>query len=243
MPIKKKKSTTRSKKATVKKTAKKAKKKKVLKKAQPKKKTVKKKAVKKTAKKTAAKKTKKKKAVKKTVRKTVPAKKRTATRKTPKPEYSVGQKVVYPMHGVGVIERIEKRTFQDKKEKFYVIRLLSGGMSVMIPTRNAKIVKLRKVVSVSMINKAMQQLKAKKTRMDRDWKTRYQINLDKIKTGSILEVSEVAKNLHKRNKERELSIMEKKLYEIACQLIITEIAIVKNIDREEAERLVFDILN
>lgn len=152
--------------------------------------------------------------------------------------YSVGAKVVYPLHGVGVIDSIEDKTVLGEKRSYYVIRLTISDMTVMIPVDKSEELGLRLIVSDKEANKALKLIGAQSTEMEEDWKSRYQHNFEKIKSGSILNVAEVVRNLFHRNKVKELSIMEKKLYENAYRLLVDEISYVKDMEREEVQNMV-----
>ncbi len=157
--------------------------------------------------------------------------------------FKVGDHIVYPMHGVGVIEAIEKKVVLGKRNEFYLISIINSGMKVMIPVANAEKVGIRNVISKRDVNKVLNLLKAEGAPTEDDWKLRYQNNIDKVKSGSIYEVAEVARDLYRRGKEKELSIMERKLYESAYNLVIHEIALSKNIEPEEAGNLVSEVLS
>ena len=152
--------------------------------------------------------------------------------------YSLGDKVVYPVHGVGVIDSIEDKTVLGEKRSYYVIKLAISDMTVMIPTNKSEDLGLRLVVSDRAANKALKIIGSETTEMEEDWKSRYQQNFEKIKSGSILNVAEVVRNLFHRNKVKELSIMEKKLYENAYRLLVDEISYVKGLEREKVQNLV-----
>ena len=152
--------------------------------------------------------------------------------------YSLGDKVVYPVHGVGVIDSIEDKTVLGEKRSYYVIKLAISDMTVMIPTNKSEDLGLRLVVSDRYANKALKVIGSETTEMEEDWKSRYQQNFEKIKSGSILSVAEVVRNLFHRNKVKELSIMEKKLYENAYRLLVDEISYVKDLEREKVQNLV-----
>lgn len=157
--------------------------------------------------------------------------------------YKVGDKIVYPMHGVGLIEAIEKKSVLGKRNRFYMITIINSGMKVMIPVDNAQSIGIRSIISNREVKKVLELLKKKEVITEDDWKLRYQGNIDKVKSGSIYEVGEVARDLYRRGKEKELSIMERKLYENAYQLVIHEIALAKNINIEEAGNLVSEALS
>ena len=157
--------------------------------------------------------------------------------------YKVGEEIVYPMHGVGKIDTIEKKIVLGKKAEYYMITIINSGMKVMIPVVNADSIGIRKIISNSEVKKMVKVLTKGKVPFEEDWKLRYQNNIEKVKSGSIFEVAEVARDLYRRGCVKELSIMERKLYENAYQLIIHEIALVKKIDIEEAGNFVSEALS
>ncbi len=152
--------------------------------------------------------------------------------------FSVGQKVVYPDHGVSVVEEISSATFDDFEQTLYHLRLLSNNSKVMVPTDNLELVGLRPLGDVKAINKLFDCLADGDIAIYKDWKGRYKQNLDKMKTGQLIEVSEVLKNLCLISQKKSLSFREKKMYERAKYFIVSEIAHVRNIDDEEAEQQV-----
>ncbi len=157
--------------------------------------------------------------------------------------YKTGDNVVYPMHGVGRIEAIEKKVILGKRSEYYIITILNSGMRVMIPVKNADQIGIRNIIPKKDVKKVLTILAKNEISSVDDWKERYQNNIDKVKSGSIYEVSEVARDLYRRGREKELSIMERKLYENAYQLVTHEVALSKNIDIEEAGNLVSEALS
>ena len=157
--------------------------------------------------------------------------------------FNIGDKIVYPMHGVGEIEGIEKKVILGKRNEYYLITIINNGMKVMIPVNNAKEIGIRSIIAKKDIKKVMTILSTEADSIEEDWKIRYQNNIDKVKSGSIFEVAEVARDLYRRGSEKELSIMERKLYENAYQLITYEVAMSKNIDIEDAGNLVSEALS
>lgn len=151
--------------------------------------------------------------------------------------------VVYPMHGVGVVSEITTKKVLQERKKYYVVELLNTKMRVMVPIDKAEEVGLRKIITKREVKKVLDLLAQEYVEIDEDWKIRYQNNLAKVKSGSIHSVAEVCRNLYKRAKDKELSIMERKLYESAYSLIINEIALAKDMDMEEASNLISDILS
>ncbi len=157
--------------------------------------------------------------------------------------FKIGDKIVYPMHGVGEIEGIEKKLVLGKRNEYYLITIINNGMKVMIPVNNAKEIGIRSIIPKKDIKKVINILSTEADRIEEDWKIRYQNNIDKVKSGSIFEVAEVARDLYRRGSEKELSIMERKLYENAYQLITYEVAMSKNVEIEEAGNIVSEALS
>jgi CarD family transcriptional regulator len=157
--------------------------------------------------------------------------------------YKVGDKVVYPVHGVGTVEAIEKKAVLGQKDDYYTILIVSNGMKVMIPVKNCDSVGIRPVIAKSQTKKVLDLLKNGETRTEDDWKLRYEINANKVKTGDILEVAEVARDIFRRGRDKELSTMERKLYESAYNLIIHELAMAKDVDIEVAGNVVSEALS
>ncbi|MCX7998286.1 MAG: transcriptional regulator [Leptospiraceae bacterium] len=157
-------------------------------------------------------------------------------------EFKVGDYVVYPMHGVGEIVEISKQTILGKKRACYSLEIHNTNMKVMIPVDMAKQVGIRGIIPKKDIKKVLQQLSKDEVDTEEDWKVRYQNNMNKIKSGSIYEIADVCRNLYRRGSGKELSIMERKLYESAYNLVKTEIALSKGVPQEEAGNLVSDVL-
>ncbi len=152
--------------------------------------------------------------------------------------FDVGQKVVYPNHGVSVVEEISSSTFDDVEQTFYHLRLLSNNSKVMVPTENLDLVGLRPLGSEKAIRNLFKILEDGKIDTYKDWKGRYKQNLDKMKTGQLIEVAGVLKNLSLVSQKKSLSFREKKMYERAKYFIVSEIAHVRSLDEPEAERRV-----
>lgn len=157
--------------------------------------------------------------------------------------FKVGDEIVYPMHGVGRIDGIEKKVVLGKKVEYYMITIINSGMKVMIPVKNAEQIGIRSIIAKKDIKKVIKVLTETDVPVEEDWKLRYQNNIEKVKSGSIFEVAEVARDLYRRGQEKELSIMERKLYENAYQLISHELALVKKVDIEEAGNFLSDALS
>jgi CarD family transcriptional regulator len=157
--------------------------------------------------------------------------------------YQINDKIVYPMHGIGVIESIEKKTVLGKKDDYYIITIVNSGMKVMIPVKNADNIGLRGIINKKEISKVLAVLKKTNQETEEDWKLRYQKNIEKVKSGSIMKVAEVLRDLYQRGREKDLSIMERKLYENAYQFVTYEIAFAKGVEIEDSNNIVSDALS
>ena len=153
--------------------------------------------------------------------------------------FQVGDKVVYPNHGVGVIEQISSRTIGSNVQKFYLLKIKASSLKVEVPFNNVDAVGLRPVVKNGEVNKILGFLMDGKCDNHQDWKYRFKENSDKMRTGSLLEVAIVLKSLLLLAKEKPLSFREKKMLDRARYLLVTELAMVKNSEETEIE----DVLN
>ncbi|HHY36093.1 MAG TPA: CarD family transcriptional regulator [Firmicutes bacterium] len=155
--------------------------------------------------------------------------------------FNVGDKIVYPMHGAGIIEAIEEKEVLGEKRKYYIMHLPLGDMKVMIPTNSVKKLGLREVIDEEGVQKVLQILKDRKTRMSSNWNRRYRTNMEKIRSGDIYEVAEVVKNLSLRKKEKGLSTGESKMLDSARQILISELVLAKDIAEDEAEGIIDEL--
>jgi len=140
--------------------------------------------------------------------------------------FKVGEKVVYPAHGVGVIESIQSKTISGTAKKFYMLRILDSDMTIMIPTENVGSVGLRRIIGRDMVAKVYKILRDKKVEIDQQtWNRRYREYTEKIKTGSVLEIAKVLRDLFVLKGDKELSFGERKMLDTARTLLIKEIAV------------------
>jgi CarD family transcriptional regulator len=155
--------------------------------------------------------------------------------------FRVGDKVVYPMHGAGVIESIEEKEILGEKKCYYIMRLPIGDMKVMVPVGNVEVVGLREVIDEAEVDKVLEVLKSRKTKMSSNWNRRYRANLEKIRSGDIYEVAEVVKNLSLRDKEKGLSTGERKMLDSAKQILLSEIVLAKGIEERQANSIIDEV--
>jgi len=139
-------------------------------------------------------------------------------------EFKVGDKVVYPNHGVGVIEQVARRSIGDVESRFYCLRILSTDSTVMVPVDNTTAVGLRKVLSRRQMTNVMKVLKNQEVTTYNDWKGRFQANSEKMRSGDIRAVAEVLKSLTVLNEVKPLSYRERRMLDRARFLLVSELA-------------------
>jgi CarD family transcriptional regulator len=140
------------------------------------------------------------------------------------PVYQIDQRVVYPSQGVGRILEIREKAFKDSKVLYYIIYLEFSDMTVMVPVDKADSLGLRPIVAKEEAERALDFISEDYAPIPTDWKLRYQMNLDLLKKGSIMDIASVVRSLYHRSKIKELPILERKLYDSAINLLQDEIS-------------------
>jgi CarD family transcriptional regulator len=149
-------------------------------------------------------------------------------------EFKVGEKVVYPAHGVGVIESLQVRNVSGTQKKFYMLRIVDNEMTIMIPTENVQTVGLRRIIGRDMVSKVYKILRERKVEVDQQtWNRRYREYTEKIKTGSVLEIAKVLRDLFVLKADKELSFGERKMLDTARNLLVKELAIARSFPEEK----------
>jgi CarD family transcriptional regulator len=151
--------------------------------------------------------------------------------------FNVGDKVVYPMHGAGTIDSIDKKNILDEEVEYINISM-PGGVKVMVPSNQASKQGLRNIISQNEVEKVFCVLENDETEMSDNWNKRYRDNMDKMKSGDIYEVADVVRNLSFKQKEKGLSTGEKKMLNNAKQILVSELVLVENASSTEMEKLV-----
>jgi len=150
-------------------------------------------------------------------------------------DFKLGEKVVYPNHGVGLIEQISFGYVNGKSERFYMLRILSSGLKVMVPQANIQNVGLRPVIRSNQAVAVLSYLEKGRSASHHDWKHRFKENSDRMRTGSLMEVAAVLKGLVALSRTKPLSFREKKMLERAKHLLVTELATVRNTSQQTVE--------
>lgn len=158
-------------------------------------------------------------------------------------DFRIGEKVVYPNHGVGVIEEVSSKSVNGALEEFYMLRIHANSSLVMVPTANVKSVGLRRIIKKNDVEGLFELLKEDFFEPETDWKGRYKDHSEKMRTGSIFQVAEVLKNLVYLSNKKSLSFREKRMMDRAKQLIISEVATVRGLNEKSVEEQIDRILS
>lgn len=151
--------------------------------------------------------------------------------------FNVGDKIVYPMHGAGVIDAIEEKNILGEKQAYYILKM-PGEVKVMVPTAKAEEIGVRSIIDKSSAEKVFRVLESDETEMSMNWNKRYRDNMDKMKSGDIYKVADVVRNLSFKQKEKGLSTGEKKMLNNAKQILVSELVLTEHATQDEIEQMV-----
>lgn len=162
--------------------------------------------------------------------------------KKTKQTFSENQYIVYPLQGVGKIEKLQERIFKGENILYYVIYLEESEMTIMVPVDKAEELGIRPVISKSNANKALKILSDEDENVITDWKLRYQTNIDLLKTGDTINIAKVVRTLYRRSKLKELPILERKLYDNALSLLRNELSISLDLSKDDTDQIMFSTM-
>ena len=156
--------------------------------------------------------------------------------------FKTGDKVVYPNHGVGIIEEVRKRELAGAKQEFYHLKIFANETTVMVPVGNSRTVGLRKLFRKKQVLELFDHLKSGDIDSYSNWKGRYKENAEKMRSGHLFDMADVLKNLEHLSQRKALSYREKQMYEKAKFLIVSEIAIVERQSEEKIQERINEAL-
>lgn len=157
-------------------------------------------------------------------------------------DFTLGDKIVHPLHGAGIIEDIAQQKVNGEVRSYYVMRVMAGGMTVMIPVQSAVNVGLRPVMCPEEADCVIASIADIIVEDDRNWNKRYRDNMIRIKSGELREVAKVIKSLIARDRERGLSAGERKMLHSAKQILVSELVLSKSVTYEQAEKQLSDAM-
>jgi len=158
--------------------------------------------------------------------------------------FKIGDKAVYPAHGVGQVTGIEEKEVGGQTLMFYVLKILANDMTILVPSDSAERVGLREVIPKKDVTNVMTILKDHDVQIDHQtWNRRYREYMEKIKTGSVYEIAEVIRDLYLLKDDKELSFGERKMLDMARGLLVKELSIAKKKEEGEIEKELDKIFN
>lgn len=158
--------------------------------------------------------------------------------------YKIGDKIVYPMHGAGIIEAIEEKVILGKKQSYYVVRMtLTGEMTVMIPLQSCDEIGVRFVIDKAEGKKVLEAFRKAPIEENANWNKRHRENMQKIKSGDIYQVLGVVKELMYRDKSKGLSTSERKMLNNAKQIMVSELVLSAVAGRNDIENIMSDTVD
>ena len=157
-------------------------------------------------------------------------------------EVKVGDTVVYPHHGAAQVDAIETRTVKGRPTEYLVLRVAQGDLVVRVPSDNVDLVGVRDVVGKEGLDQVFDVLRQPYTEEPTNWSRRYKANLEKLASGDVIKVSEVVRDLWRRDQERGLSAGEKRMLANARHILISELALAENTNEDKAESLLDEVL-
>ena len=160
----------------------------------------------------------------------------------PNIEFEIGDNVVYPHHGAGQVLRKEKKEVLGESREYLTIKILHNDMTVMVPTENAALAGLRRVIDEETVKKVQGVLQDECSEMPKNWNRRFKHNRDKIKTGDIYELAEVVRNLAVREAEKGLSTGEKQMFTRAKRILASELMYALEMEEEEVEHHIYGLV-
>ena len=158
-------------------------------------------------------------------------------------EFELGDNVVYPHHGAGQVQAKEIKEIFGERREYLTIKILHNDMTVMVPTENAALAGLRRVIDEETVEKVLNVLRDDVSDMPKNWNRRFKHNRDKIKTGDIYELAEVVRNLALRENEKGLSSGEKQMYTRAKKILASELMYALDKNEDEAEQYLDELLS
>jgi CarD family transcriptional regulator len=157
-------------------------------------------------------------------------------------EFELGDHVVYPHHGAGKVLKKEEMEILGERREYLTIKILHNDMTVRVPTENAALAGLRRVIDEETVKKVLDVLRDDVSEMPKNWNRRFKHNRDKIKTGDIYELAEVVRNLSLRESEKGLSTGEKQMFTRTKKILASELMYALDKDEEEAENYLDELL-
>ena len=157
-------------------------------------------------------------------------------------QFEVGETVVYPHHGAATIEAVRNRVILGEEKLYLKLRVAQGDLTIEVPAENVEDVGVRDVIDQEGLDQVFAVLRAQFTEEPTNWSRRYKANLEKLASGDVIKVSEVVRDLWRRDQDRGLSAGEKRMLAKARQILISELALAEKTDEEKASSVLDEVL-
>lgn len=152
--------------------------------------------------------------------------------------FKIGDKIVYPMHGAGVIDAIETREFLGQEKEYFILKMPIGSMDISVPTSNIEDMNIRDVISKEEGEEVLRILDQEPTKMSNNWNVRYRKNQEILKTGDIFDIAQMVRNLTVLDQKKGLSTTEKKLLNRSRRIMASELVMAGSLDKKQAEEMI-----
>lgn len=156
--------------------------------------------------------------------------------------FQIGDKIVHPMHGAGIVDSIVQKNINGTEQEYYILKLPVRAMLVMVPVESSKEIGVRPVINSQQANDILDAIPSMEIDMTANWNRRYRENMDRLKSGNLLEVARVVKGLMARDGERGLSTGERKMLSSAKQILISELVLSTSSSYEDVEAKINEIV-
>ncbi|MGO1774743.1 MAG: CarD family transcriptional regulator [Agrococcus casei] len=156
--------------------------------------------------------------------------------------FEVGETVVYPHHGAATITEVKDRKVKGELKKYLKLNVTQGDLTIEVPAENVELVGVRDVIGQEGLHQVYEVLQAAFTEEPTNWSRRYKSNLEKLASGDVIKVSEVVRDLWRRDQDRGLSAGEKRMLAKARQILVSELALAKKVDEDKANEILDEAL-
>lgn len=152
--------------------------------------------------------------------------------------FKIGDKIVYPMHGAGIIDSIETKEFLGQEKEYFILKMPIGNMDISVPTSNIGDMNIRDVISKEEGEEVLKILDQEPTKMSNNWNVRYRKNQEILKTGDVFDIAQMVRNLSVLDNEKGLSTTEKKLLNRSRRILASELVMSGSLDKKQAEEMI-----
>ena len=156
--------------------------------------------------------------------------------------FNIGDKIVYPMHGAGIIESIEEKEMAGDIHSYYILKM-PGEVKVMVPVDKAQQIGVRDIIGKEDTDNVIKVLEQQEKNEEVNWNKKYRENMDKMKSGDIYEIADIVRSLSFKQKDKSLSTGDKKMLLNAKQILVSELVLAEQLEQSEVEEMIDNKIN